>query len=73
MEGTGVKFTQPDIGPWVEKAKAVHTAFAKERGAEYSAIMEKIYAAQNKKTFWPSFMRARFLFDVKSEVLCGIL
>jgi len=45
MEGTGVKFTQPDIGPWVEKAKAVHTAFAKERGAEYSAIMEKIYAA----------------------------
>ena len=45
MEATGVKFTQPDIGPWVEKAKAVHTAFAKERGAEYSAIMEKIYAA----------------------------
>ena len=45
MEGTGVKFTQPDIGPWVEKAKAVHTAFAKERGAEYTAIMEKIYAA----------------------------
>jgi len=45
MEATGVKFTQPDIGPWVEKAKAVHTAFAKERGAEYSAIMEQIYAA----------------------------
>jgi TRAP-type C4-dicarboxylate transport system substrate-binding protein len=45
MEATGVTFTQPDIGPWVEKAKAVHTAFAKERGPEYAAIMDKIYAA----------------------------
>jgi len=47
MEDTGVKFTQPDIGPWVEKAKAVHKAFAQERGAEYAAIMDKIYAAAN--------------------------
>jgi len=45
MEAAGVTFTQPDIGPWVEKAKQVHADFAKERGPEYAAIMDKIYAA----------------------------
>jgi tripartite ATP-independent transporter DctP family solute receptor len=45
MEAAGVTFTQPDIGPWVEKAKLVHADFAKERGPEYAAIMDKIYAA----------------------------
>ena len=41
----GVTFTQPELGPWIEKAKGVHTAFGEERGPEYVAIMEKIYAA----------------------------
>ena len=42
---SGVTFTQPDIGPWVELAKGVHKAFGEERGPEYVAIMDKIYAA----------------------------
>ena len=45
MEAAGVQFTEPDIGPWVEKAKKVHADFGKKRGAEYVAIMDKIYAA----------------------------
>ena len=45
MIAAGVTFTSPDTGPWVEKAKAVHKAFGDERGAEYVAIMDKIYAA----------------------------
>ena len=45
MEASGVQFTQPDIGPWVEKAKQVHAEFGKKRGPEYVAIMDKIYAA----------------------------
>tara|TARA_Y200000002_G_C22428893_1_gene557103 strand:- start:402 stop:749 length:348 start_codon:yes stop_codon:yes gene_type:complete len=45
MIAAGVTFTSPDIGPWVEKAKSVHSAFGEERGAEYVAIMDKIYAA----------------------------
>jgi TRAP-type C4-dicarboxylate transport system substrate-binding protein len=45
MEAAGVQFTQPDIGPWVEKAKQVHAEFGKKRGPEYVAIMDKIYAA----------------------------
>ena len=45
MEAAGVQFTQPDIGPWVEKAKKVHAEFGEKRGPEYVAIMDKIYAA----------------------------
>jgi TRAP-type C4-dicarboxylate transport system substrate-binding protein len=45
MIAAGVTFTSPDIGPWVERAKSVHKAFGEERGAEYVAIMDKIYAA----------------------------
>jgi hypothetical protein len=45
MKAAGVTFTSPDKGPGVEKAKAVHKAFGDERGAEYVAIMDKIYAA----------------------------
>ena len=45
MEATGVKITNPDTGPWIERAKTVHAAFAKERGPEYKSIMDKIYAA----------------------------
>ena len=41
----GVTFTRPDTGPWIEKAKQVHKAFAEERGAEYVKIMDMIYAA----------------------------
>jgi TRAP-type C4-dicarboxylate transport system substrate-binding protein len=45
MEKLGVKFTKPELGPWIAKAKSVHEAFAKERGPEYSKIMEAIAAA----------------------------
>ena len=41
----GVTFTRPDTGPWIEKAKQVHKAFAEERGEEYVKIMDMIYAA----------------------------
>lgn len=41
----GVTFTSPELGPWIEKAKEVHKAFAEERGPEYVAIMDQIYAA----------------------------
>lgn len=45
MEATGVKFTEPDTGPWIEKAKAVHAAFAKKRGGDYPALMKAISGA----------------------------
>ena len=45
LEAAGVTVTEPDIGPWVDKAKAVHEAFGKERGGDYPAIMEAIAAA----------------------------
>ena len=45
MEATGVKFTEPDTGPWIEKAKAVHEAFGKKRGGDYPALMKEIDAA----------------------------
>ncbi len=45
MEATGVKFTEPDTGPWIEKAKAVHEAFAKKRGGDYPALMKAISGA----------------------------
>ena len=45
LEAAGVTITEPDIGPWVEKAKAVHQAFGKERGGDYPALMEEIAAA----------------------------
>lgn len=45
LEAAGVTITEPDIGPWVEKAKAVHAAFGKERGGDYPALMEEIAAA----------------------------
>jgi len=48
MEGMGVKFTEPELGPWIEKAKAVHQAFAAERGPEYVKIMDAIAAEANK-------------------------
>ncbi|MBF2761227.1 MAG: TRAP transporter substrate-binding protein [Ectothiorhodospiraceae bacterium AqS1] len=44
MESMGVKFTEPDLTPWIEKAKSVHAAFAKERGPEYVKIIEAIAA-----------------------------
>ena len=42
LEAAGVTVTEPDIGPWVEKAKAVHAAFGKKRGGDYPAIMKAI-------------------------------
>jgi len=45
LESAGVTISNPDIGPWVEKAKAVHAAFGKERGGDYPAIMKAISAA----------------------------
>ena len=45
LEKLGVKFTQPELAPWIEKAKSVHEAFAKKRGPEYTKIMEAIAAA----------------------------
>lgn len=45
LEASGVQITEPDIGPWVEKAKAVHAAFGEERGEDYPALMEEIAAA----------------------------
>lgn len=45
LRAAGVTFTYPDTGPWIEKAKAVHAAFAEERGPEYVKIMDMIYAA----------------------------
>ena len=48
LEATGVKFTEPELGPWIAKAKAVHEAFAKERGAEYQKLMAAIEAEANK-------------------------
>jgi tripartite ATP-independent transporter DctP family solute receptor len=45
MEAAGVKFTEPELGPWIEKSKAVHKAFAAERGPEYVKLMEAIDAA----------------------------
>ena len=45
LEAAGVTVTEPDIKPWVEKAKAVHEAFGKERGGDYPTIMEAIAAA----------------------------
>ena len=45
LEAAGVTVTEPDIKPWVAKAKAVHEAFGKERGGDYPAIMEAIAAA----------------------------
>ena len=45
MEALGVAFTEPDTGPWIEKAKAVHKAFAEKRGPEYVKLMEAISAA----------------------------
>ncbi len=47
MEGLGVKFTQPELGPWIEKAKSVHDAFAKKRGGDYAKLMEAIAAEAN--------------------------
>ena len=45
LEEADVKITEPDIGPWVARAKAVHETFGKERGGDYPAIMEAIAAA----------------------------
>jgi len=47
LEEAGVTITEPDIGPWVEKAKLVHEAFGTERGGDYPALMEEIAAAAN--------------------------
>jgi len=47
MEKLGVKFTTPDTGPWIAKAKAVHADFAKKRGGDYPKLMEAISAAAN--------------------------
>ncbi len=47
MEGLGVKFTQPELGPWIEKAKSVHDAFAKKRDGDYAKLMEAIAAEAN--------------------------
>ena len=47
MEKLGVKFTEPDTGPWIEKAKAVHDAFAKKRGGDYPELMKAISSAAN--------------------------
>lgn len=45
LEAAGVTITEPDIGPWVAKAKKVHEAFGKKRGGDYPAIMEAIASA----------------------------
>ena len=42
LEAAGVTFTEPDTGPWIEKAKAVHEAFGKGRGGDYPEIMKAI-------------------------------
>ena len=47
LEAAGVTFTEPDTGPWIEKAKAVHEAFGKERGGDYPEIMKAIADAAN--------------------------
>ena len=47
MEALGVKFTEPDIKPWVAKAKSVHEAFGKKRGGDYPKLMQAISAAAN--------------------------
>ena len=44
LEAAGVVFTEPDTGPWIEKAKSVHKAFAEKRGPEYVKLMDAIVA-----------------------------
>ncbi len=44
LEAAGVKFTEPDLAPWIAKSKSVHEAFAKKRGAEYVKLMAAIEA-----------------------------
>ena len=47
LEAAGVKVTEPDIKPWVAKAKSVHDSFGKKRGGDYPALMKAIAAAAN--------------------------
>jgi len=47
LEAAGVKVTEPDIKPWVAKAKSVHESFGKKRGGDYPALMKAIAAAAN--------------------------
>jgi tripartite ATP-independent transporter DctP family solute receptor len=47
MEKLGVKFTEPETGPWIAKAKTVHAAFAKKRGGDYPSLMKAISGAAN--------------------------
>jgi len=47
LEAAGVKVTEPDIKPWVAKAKSVHESFGEKRGGDYPALMKAIAAAAN--------------------------
>ncbi|NKC12135.1 MAG: C4-dicarboxylate ABC transporter substrate-binding protein [Gammaproteobacteria bacterium] len=48
MEALGVKFTEPELAPWIARAKVVHDAFAQKRGPEYAQLMQAIAAEADK-------------------------